>query len=419
MSRPTPEDQVALLMRGTLFADEVGDLEAQGLHQKMAAELRERLAAGRPLRVYQGFDPTATSLHVGHMVPAIKLRQFQALGHRVVFLVGDYTAMIGDPSGQASERKRLTHQEALDNARLYTDQAFRLLDPELTEVRYNGDWLSRLTFADLIELAALFPLKQIVARRDFQARMAQGDSLRFHECLYALMQGYDAHALECDVQVGGYDQHFNMLAGRVIQTHFGRPPHVMLTMPLLAGTDGRKMSKSYGNAVLLDDPPPDMYGKCMRIGDELIADYLDLVTTLEPAEVEAYKAALARGEVNPKDVKKVVALNVTAQYHGVEAAREAEETFRRVSERREAPAEVPAAAIELGEAGISLAKALAELGLVKSSSEGRRMIAQGAVSLDGLRVTDPDARLEPCDEALVKVGKRRFLRVTARRPSIA
>jgi len=413
MAGRSVDEQVELLMRGTVFADEVGDLEPQGLRNKMAEELRGKLAQGRPLRVYQGFDPTGQSLHIGHMVAAIKLRQFQQLGHHVIFLIGDYTAMIGDPSGQASERKRLTHAETTENAKRYTDQAFRLLDGPSTEVRRNGEWLSKLTFADLIELAALFPLKQIVARRDFQQRLEAGDSLRFHECLYALMQGYDAHALDCDVQVGGYDQHFNMLAGRTIQAHHGRPPHVMVTVPLLPGTDGRKMSKSYGNAILLDDTPADMYGKCMRVADPLIPAYLDLATTLEPAEIDRLKRDLADATAHPKDVKKTVAWNVTRQYHGEQAAGSAEDAFRRISEERSTPADVSTAEIVVGAEGQWLPKVLAEVGLVKSSSDGRRMIAQGAVSLDGVRVTDPDARLGPTDGVLIKVGKRRFLTVKA------
>jgi tyrosyl-tRNA synthetase len=440
MSRPGLDEQVDLLMRGTAFADEVGLTEEEAppppapeppiggdvtaatrrggrLRAQMRAELRAALERaekeGRPLRVYQGFDPTSASLHVGHMVSAHKLREFQRLGHRAIFLIGDYTAMIGDPSGQSQERRQLTHEEALENARLYTDQAFRLLEPEGTEVRRNSEWLSKLDFAQLIRLASLFPLKQIIARRDFQQRLERGDSLRFHECLYALMQGYDAFALSCDVQVGAYDQHFNMLAGRIIQQRYGQSPHVMLTMPLLMGTDGRKMSKSYGNAILLTDTPADIYGKTMRINDELIPQYLDLATTLAPAEIDRLKAALAEG-ANPKDVKKAIAWNLAAQYHGEAGAREGEEAFRQLSELRQAPADVESADLEVGADGEWLPRALATLGLVKSSSEGRRLVEAGAVSLDDARVTDPEARLGPGREVLVRVGKRRYLRVTTR-----
>ncbi len=228
------EKQIEILLRGTLFADEIegGEAEAKlrkadaeegrSLREQMSAELAERLKTGRPLRVYLGVDPTATNLHLGHFVPVQKLRQFQELGHQVVFLIGDYTATIGDPSGQSSERKRFRHEEVLELGKTYADQCFRLLDPKRTEIRHNGEWLSKLTFAEIVELAAQFPLKWIISRRDFRERLERGESLRLHETLYSLMQGYDAYALHCDVQVGGYDQHFNMLAGRWLQEHFGR-----------------------------------------------------------------------------------------------------------------------------------------------------------------------------------------------------
>jgi tyrosyl-tRNA synthetase len=428
MSVPPLDEQVAVLLRGTTFADEVGldegeerqeassSASGQSLRQQMAAELKAALTRaqdeGRPLRVYQGFDPTASSLHLGHMVSALKLRQFQQFGHQAIFLIGDYTAMIGDPSGQSAERKQLTHEETLNHAAQYTEQAFHLLEEARTEVRRNGEWLSRLDFAELIRISSFFPLKQIISRRDFQQRLDRGDSLRFHECLYSLMQGYDAYALTCDVQVGGYDQHFNMLAGRIIQQRQGQRPHVMLTMPLLRGTDGRKMSKSYGNAIMLNDSPADMYGKCMRISDDLLPEYLDLATTLPPAEVDQLKETLAKQEENPKNIKKIVARNVVLQYHGDEAANEAEERFRQLSELRGAPTDVPEANLAVGSEGLWLPKALVQLELVKSSSEGRRLIKQGAVSLDGVRVTDVEQRLLPGPAVLIRVGKRRYSKVT-------
>lgn len=430
MSRPSREQQVEILMRGTVFADEVGlerdELESpvsvekskHGLREQMAKELAAKLELAekenRPLRIYQGFDPTASSLHVGHMVPALKLRQFQQLGHQVIFLVGDYTAMLGDPSGQAKERRQLSHEEVLGYAKLYTDQAYHLLEEEKTEIRHNGDWLSKLSFADIIQLASLFPLKQIIARRDFQQRLERGDSLRFHECLYSLMQGYDAFALECDVQVGAYDQHFNMLAGRTIQSHRGQQPHVMLTTPLLMGTDGRKMSKSYGNTIMLTDSPADVYGKCLRISDDLITQYLELATTLPLDAINEYKEQLANSTINPKDVKKALAWNVVSQYHGEEAAKEAEDTFRRMSEQRQAPSDVETSELEVGPEGLWLPKVLQTLGMVKSSSEGRRLIKQGAVAIDDVRVTDLDYRLEANLEVLVRAGKRRYRRVKTR-----
>ncbi len=430
MDRPSLDEQVALLMQGTFFADEVGGSESQldapatdervprGLREQMTKELRAKLEhaeqVGRPLRIYMGIDPTASSLHIGHMVPVLKLRQFQQLGHQVIFLLGDYTATIGDPSGQAKERKQLIHTEVLAFANHYTAQAFRVLDEDATEVRQNSEWLSKLQFSDIIELASYFPLKQIIGRRDFQQRLERGDSLRFHECLYSLMQGYDAHALECDVQVGAYDQHFNMLAGREIQSHRGQRPHVMLTVPLLIGTDGRKMSKSYGNTIMLEDKPADMYGKCMRISDDLLPQYLDLVTTMAPESKGEHKRTLTEGTVNPKDVKKAIAHHVVEQYFDAAAAGEAEATFRRLSELRAAPTDVPKAEIEVGADGLWLPKALAQLGMVKSSSEGRRMIKMGAVALDDERITDAETRLRPGRKVLVRVGKRRYLEVTTR-----
>ena len=333
------EAQVDLLMRGTRFADEADDGGGE-LRGRMRTELRDKLRLGRPLRVYLGVDPTSTDLHVGHFVPLQKLRRFQDLGHQVVFLIGDYTATIGDPSEQMSERKRLTHEHVLELAGGYTEQANRILDPDKTEVRHNGDWLGKLSFADIIELASIFPMKQIVARRDFQQRMEQGESLRFHESLYALMQGYDAYMLKCDVQVGGYDQHFNMLAGRAIQEHFGDPPHVMLTNPLLIGTDGRKMSKSYGNVINVHDAPFDMYGKTMRMADEHIPAYLELTSSLAADAIDVEVQRLQDG-VNPMEVKKRLAFNLVRQYHGEAAADEAATTFQRVVQRQQAPAEVP------------------------------------------------------------------------------
>lgn len=298
------DEQLASLMRGTRFADETAEWQdgvpgGQRLRDQMRDELRAKLKLGRPLRVYLGVDPTSTDLHVGHFVPLQKLRKFQDLGHQVIFLVGDYTAMIGDPSAQTAERKRFTHQQTLELAKTYTKQAFRVLDPDRTEVRHNSEWLAKLSFADIVELAAILPMKQIIGRRDFRERMDRGESLRFHEALYTLMQGYDAYVLKCDVQVGAYDQHFNLLAGRAIQEHFGDPPHVMITNPLIAGTDGRKMSKSYGNTINICDPPFEMYGKNMRISDEYIPEYLDYASSLHGNEIdELLKQTALRYEPN-------------------------------------------------------------------------------------------------------------------------
>ena len=410
------EAQVDWLMRGTRFADEADDValeapESGELRRRMRSELRDKLRLGRPLRVYLGVDPTSTDLHVGHFVPLQKLRRFQDLGHQVVFLIGDYTATIGDPSEQTSERKRLTHDHVLELASSYTEQAYRILDPDRTELRYNGDWLGKLSFADIIELASIFPMKQIVARRDFQRRMEQGESLRFHESLYALMQGYDACMLKCDVQVGGYDQHFNMLAGRAIQEHFGESPHVMLTNPLLIGTDGRKMSKSYGNVINVHDEPFDMYGKTMRMADEHIQAYLELASSLNGDAIDAEVQRLRDG-ANPMEVKKRLASDLVRQYHSEAAADQAAQTFQRVVQRQQAPEEVPEVSVPADLLDATWVDLCAGLELSASKGEARRLMRQGGFYIEQTPVKDTEARAEvPAAGVVVRLGKRRYYRL--------
>lgn len=454
------ETQISLLLRGTLFADEVdggdlaaaslaaaslaesqrtdgqapgaphGEVQAAGaevhrgsprtLRTQMTHELRERLKEGRPLRVYLGVDPTATSLHIGHFVPVQKLRLFQELGHQVIFLIGDYTGLIGDPTGQKSERKRFTHEQLVDMAADYQRQAYRLLDPAKTEVRFNGEWLSKLSFAEIVELAAIFPLRWVVSRRDFQERMERGESLRLHETLYCLMQGYDAFALNCDVQIGAYDQHLNMLAGRWIQEHFGQRPHIVWTNPLLPGTDGRKMSKSYGNAINIQDSPDDMFGKCMRISDDLMVAYIDLTTDLSPDAAEALKARLREHGTNPMEVKKEVAFSLVRQYYGEESAREAADHFRSLVQEKEIPEEIPEVRIPAALRGrtVPWADLLVSLEcdgrkLASSKSEVRRLITQGGFYVEQETVSDPAAVYNPSPSTLIRLGKRRYYRVLA------
>jgi len=420
------QEQIDYLLRGTLFADEVGaggeyrpaqdgqdDDGTASLRHQARKELAERLEAGRPLRVYLGVDPTASSMHIGHLVPVLKLKQFQELGHQVVFLIGDYTGLIGDPSGRSQARKQLTPEALAEMSQDYADQVFRILDRDKTEVRRNSEWLSKLTFKDIIELAALFPLKQIVARRDFQQRMAQGESLRFHESLYALMQGYDAYALNCDAQVGGYDQHFNLLAGRVIQEARKQKPQIMLTLPLLPGTDGRKMSKSYGNTIDVADNARDMYGKVMRIEDELIETYLDLACLLPTEELNRIKAELKSGSVNPMVTKKRLSWEVTRLYHGDEAASEAQQIFERLSQRREVPADddIPVRQVPAALVGgkTPWAVVLAELGLVQSRGAARRLMEGGGVKVDGESIRDRNALYDATSRVMVQYGKRNFV----------
>ena len=426
----TVDQQLEILLRGTFFADEAEGAEGddsfstvnaasgeatgpRGLRAQMTAELRERLKEGRPLRVYLGADPTRPSLHIGHFVPVQKLRIWQELGHQVIFLIGDYTGLIGDPTGQSSERKRFTHEQLMEMSRDYTAQVFRLLDPARTEIRFNGEWLSKLSFAQIIELAAIFPLKWIVSRRDFAERLSRGESLRLHETLYALMQGYDAFALECDVQVGGYDQHFNLLAGRWIQEQRGQKPHICWTYPLLMGTDGRKMSKSYGNSIDILDTPEDMYGKCMRISDDLLASYIDLTTNFSPTESDAMKARLREKGVNPMEIKKAVASNLVTQYHGAEAAEAAAANFQRVVQDKALPEEIEEVAVpaELRAAPVAWADLLVALKLAASKGEVRRLIAQGGFYVEQETVTDPAAAWTPSPSTLIRMGKRRYFRL--------
>lgn len=414
------EKELELIFSGTIFADEVDSIDEVITEDKirygklriqMQEELRERLKEKKQLRVYLGIDPTAKELHIGHFVPVLKLKQFQELGHHIIFLIGDYTGQIGDPSGQKKERPFFTHEELLENAKGYTDQAFKLLDPQKTEIRYNGEWLSKLTFKDIIELASIFPLKQIISRRDFQQRLERGESLRFHEALYALMQGYDAYILECDVQVGGYDQHFNMLAGRDIQTYFGQKPHIMITLPLLMGTDSRKMSKSYKNTINITDPPEDMYGKCMRISDELIIHYLELATTLPLETKKELKEMLKNRTIHPMEAKKIVAFNIVKQFWGEEGARAGEEYFKRTIQEKEFPEEVPEVELRIDEEKIWLPQALKRVGLLQSSSEAKRLLAQGGIYINGERISEEDTYLIKGKSYLIRVGKRKFANI--------
>lgn len=410
------DEQLEILLRATRFADEAEDWSIESTSEKtlraqMQDELREKLKLARPLRVYLGVDPTSSNLHVGHFVPLQKLRKFQELGHQVIFLIGDYTATIGDPTGQTTERKRFTHAQVLELAKTYTGQTFQILDPDRTEVRYNGEWLAKLSFADLIELASIFPLKQIVARRDFQLRMERGESLRFHEALYALMQGYDAYALQCDVQVGAYDQHFNMLAGRAIQQHFGDVPHVMLTSPILIGTDGRKMSKSYGNTINIQDKPFDLYGKTMRVADEHIQDYLELASSFTGREIDELMQQLAAG-ANPMAIKKRLAFNLVTQYCGESAASEAEAQFRQVVQQKAAPEELTELIVPASLNGATWIDLCAALELTPSKGEARRLMGQGGFYVEQQPVKDVSAKaVIPAGGVLIRLGKRRYYRL--------
>ncbi|RME32502.1 MAG: tyrosine--tRNA ligase [Thermoflexia bacterium] len=399
------DEQVALIMYGAEFGDEQ-------IKERMTEELRERLKEGRPLRVYCGYDPTAPDLHLGHTVTMRKLRLFQELGHQAIFVIGDYTALIGDPSGRYKARPRLTYEQVQANAQTYVQQAFKILDPERTEVRYNGEWLSKLKYEDFIFMAAQVTVQQFLARENFAKRYEEGDAIWLHELLYPLAQGYDAVMLRADVQIGGTEQLFNLLVGRKIQEAYGLPPQVCITYPILVGTDGKmKMSKSMGNYIGIDEPPEVMYGKVMSIPDEAMFNYFELVTRWTPAEIEQLKASLANGSIHPMEAKKQLAWEIVDIFHGREAADAAAEHFRRVFQERDLPPEMPV--WELREP-INIVDLIHAAGLTRSKSDARRLIQQGSVLLNGERVTSFEMVVEP-QEAVLRVGRRSFLRLVPSR----
>jgi tyrosyl-tRNA synthetase len=402
------EEQVAIIMQGTEYGD-------PAIREHMTEELRRRLgeaaAAGRPLRVYCGFDPTTSDLHLGHTVPLFKLRQFQDLGHEVIFLIGSFTSTIGDPSDKDRLRPQLTLEETLENARSYAEQAYAVLDRSKTIIRYNHNWLSELSFADVIRLASNFTVQQFLARENFRNRYDAGEPIYLHELFYALMQGYDAVALETDVQVGGTDQLFNIVtAGRKLQTAHDQEPQVAVILDILPGTDGEvKMSKSLGNHIPIKAEPADMYGKVMSLPDHVMPLFFKLVTRYEPPQVAEVLEALASGSRHPRDVKMELARAIVAFFHNDRAAQVAEEHFRTVFQRKELPEDMPALALA---AGSLLVDVIDAAGIGGSKSQIRRLIKQGAVRLDGDKVEEVLYVIEPADqERIIQVGKRHFLRI--------
>jgi tyrosyl-tRNA synthetase len=396
------DEQVALLMQGTDYGDET-------LKAHMTRELRERLAEGRPLRVYCGYDPTSKDLHLGHTITMRKLRQFQDLGHSVTFLIGNYTALVGDPSDKNKARPVLTQEQVAENARTYAEQAYRVLDRAKTRVRHNGEWLSELSLVELIKLGQNFTVQQFLARENFAKRLEAGEPIYLHETFYALMQGYDAAAMQTDVQVGGTDQLFNIVvAGRKLQEALGQRPLVGVIMGILPGTDGAlRMSKSTGNVIPIDTTPEDMYGKVMSLPDFAMPLYFKLLSRYTPHEVAAVEQALADGSRHPRDIKMALAREVVGIYHGDPAAQPAEEHFKRVFQQHHAPE----ALAELSFSGAPLlVDFLTEHGLAASKSEARRLMTQHGVRVDGTPVSDLNYRLET-EGATLQVGKRKFARV--------
>ena len=396
------DEQVALLMHGSEYGDEQ-------TKKNMTEELRERLKEGRPLRVYCGYDPTAPDIHLGHTVTMRKLQQFQALGHKAIFLIGNYTSLIGDPSDKDKARPRPTREQVEANARTYVEQALKILDPELTEVRYNGEWLAELDYEGIIDLAAQFTVQQFLARDNFAQRHDRGDPIWVHELMYALMQGYDAVMLNTDVQIGATEQLFNLLAGRKIQEHFGQDPQVCITFPILVGTDGKvRMSKSTGNYIGIDEPPEEMYGKVMSLPDEAMPNFFDLATRWGPDEISRINSEIADGTLHPRDAKMRLAWEIVDAFHGSESADAAQEHFRNVFQKRQLPDDMPVRELD---GSINIIDLIAEAGMASSKSEARRLVQQGGVRLDGEPVKEIDHLVEP-QEAVLQVGKRRFLRLT-------
>ena len=399
------DEQMALLMRGVSFGD-------AATHQVMERELRRRLkgalADDRPLRVYLGVDPTSSDIHLGHTVPLTKLRQFQELGHEVIFLIGSFTALIGDPSDKDKARPQQSREQVMAHAQTYVAQVHKVLDPERTRIEYNDRWLAPLTFADLIAVASHFTVQQFLTRDNFSARFSKGDPIWLHEFFYGLMQAYDAMALETDVQVGGSEQLFNLLAGRKLMEAHGMRPQVCLTLPILVGTDGHvRMSKSIGNYIGIDEPPETQYGKIMSLPDEAMRDYFELVTRWTPDRIETLFAALERGAIHPRDVKMQLAGEIVAIYHGDDAALAAAERFRAVHQERTVPQEMPTLLISGSQNIVAL---LLAAELAPSSSQARRLIQQGGVRLDGETIHDLELEVVAGGQVL-QVGKRRFVRL--------
>jgi tyrosyl-tRNA synthetase len=390
---------LALIARGT---DEITKPE----------ELKQRLELGRPLRVKVGFDPTAPDLHIGHTVIINKMRQFQDLGHQVIFLIGDFTGLIGDPTGKNVTRKPLSPEQVQENAETYASQVFQILDPEKTEIRFNSEWLNKLGSAGMVKLAATYTVARMLEREDFKNRFKNNQPIAIHEFLYPLAQGYDSVMLECDVELGGTDQKFNLHVGRQLQQHHGQDPQIIITLPLLEGLDGvQKMSKSLNNFVGITESPDEMFGKLMSISDELMWRYFDLLSFRSNQELSDLKADMTGGR-NPRDIKFLLCEEIIERFHSREAAVAAREGFIARFQQGQMPDDIPEKIVETAGEGIGIAAALSQCGLTSSNSEAFRMIQQGGVRIDGEKISERSLRLEPGFSGILQVGKRKFCKAT-------
>jgi tyrosyl-tRNA synthetase len=393
------------------FDSQLAEIKRGAREVLVESELLRKLEKGRPLRIKAGFDPTAPDLHLGHTVLLNKMRQFQELGHEVVFLIGDFTGLIGDPSGRNATRPALTPDEVKANALTYQAQVFKILDPERTVVDFNSRWFGNMPASRLIEIAGKYNVARMLERDDFSQRHKKGESIALHEFLYPLVQGYDSVALEADVELGGTDQKFNLLVGRHLQEAFGQEPQIVLTMPLLEGLDGvNKMSKSLGNYIAISDPPEVIFGKLMSISDELMWRYFELLSFKSLGEIAALRRSVQE-ERNPRDVKIELAQEIVARFHGAAAAEQALTQFIARFRDKQLPTDLALQVIAVGAAGLRLANVLKEGGLVPSTSEGNRKIEEGAVRIDGERVTDRGLILTAGSEHVFQVGSRRFARL--------
>ena len=381
---------------------------------ELESKLKRAIETGIPLRIKAGFDPTAPDLHLGHTVLIQKMKHFQDLGHRVMFLIGDFTGLIGDPSGKSETRPHLTTQQVQENARTYKEQIFKILDPEKTEVVLNSVWMQKMKTIDIIRLCAKHTVARMLERDDFKKRFQAQKPIGIHEFIYPLIQGYDSVAIKADIELGGTDQTFNLLVGRHIQKEYGQEPQVVLTMQLLEGLDGvQKMSKSLDNYVGITEPPQDMFGKLMSISDDLMFRYFELLSSLELEEIKGLKDGIAAGRLHPKDVKIRLAQELVERFHGARVAKAAKADFEAQFSRGEVPDDIPEFKLSPDEKTIYLPRVLKEAGLVESTSGARRLIKQGAVSIDGEKVQFEEIEVQG-PQVVLKVGKRRFLRVIRR-----
>ena len=392
--------------------DAIADL-LRGVEEVLPEDdLQGRLALERPLRIKAGFDPTAPDLHLGHTVLINKLRQFQELGHEVLFLIGDFTGMIGDPSGKSATRKALTEDEVAANAATYRDQIFRILDPARTRIVFNSEWMGQMSAADLIQLSSRYTVARMLERDDFHRRYSDNQAIAIHEFLYPLIQGYDSVHLRADVEIGGTDQKFNLLVGRELQRQSGQAGQVVMTLPILEGTDGvQKMSKSLDNYIAIGEPPTEQYGKVMSITDELMWRWFELLSLRPTGELRELRRRVDEEGMNPRDAKFELADEIVARFHGADAARQAREAFVRRFQKGAVPEDIEVHTIAAPAEGSGIAEVIREVGFASSTSEALRLVKQGAVRLDDERVEDGRRLLPPETDAILKVGKRRLARV--------